>query len=193
MKTTKPMLQYLATCSKTSLQSFELARLNDRANLRKQMIEILDELIEMDIQARIAEWMLAQRCLAKTARTQRRIRRDAGSKPATLSLPFLSSNMTEELTSAETAFATLEQNPLMRTLCAAFAAPPASADRAAALAPPVAPLHRTGATKLLARLHRANRPIESVAPVHPTSAINMRSTVPSHSAAGLPDKSRHIA
>lgn len=61
MKTTKMMLEYIASCSKTSLESFELARLNDRANLRKQMIEILDELIEVDVQARIAEWVLVQR------------------------------------------------------------------------------------------------------------------------------------
>jgi hypothetical protein len=61
MKTTKSMLDYIATCSKMSLESFELARLNDRANLRKQMIEILDELIEVDIQARVAEWVLVQR------------------------------------------------------------------------------------------------------------------------------------
>jgi hypothetical protein len=31
----KPMLEYLASCSKVSLESFELAGLNDRANLRK--------------------------------------------------------------------------------------------------------------------------------------------------------------
>ena len=61
MKTTKMMLEYIAGCSKTSLESFELARLNDRANLRKQIIEILDELIEVDVQARIAEWVLVQR------------------------------------------------------------------------------------------------------------------------------------
>lgn len=61
MKTTKMLLEYIATCSKTSLESFELARLNDRANLRKQMIEILDDLIEVDVQSRIAEWVLVQR------------------------------------------------------------------------------------------------------------------------------------
>lgn len=61
MKTSKAMLEYITTCSKISLESFQLARLNDRANLRKQMIEILDELIEVDIQARVAEWVLMQR------------------------------------------------------------------------------------------------------------------------------------
>jgi len=61
MKTSKAMLEYITTCSKISLESFQLARLNDRANLRKQMVEILDELIEVDIQARVAEWVLVQR------------------------------------------------------------------------------------------------------------------------------------
>ncbi|MGH9865356.1 MAG: hypothetical protein ACRD4H_08080 [Candidatus Acidiferrales bacterium] len=61
MKTTKSMLDYLATCSQTSLESFELARLNDLANLRKQMTELVDEWVEADIQARIAEWILVRR------------------------------------------------------------------------------------------------------------------------------------
>lgn len=61
MKTDKPMLEYLATCSKITLESFVLARLNDRANLRKELNEVLDELIEVDIQSRIAEWILVYR------------------------------------------------------------------------------------------------------------------------------------
>ena len=75
MKTTKMMLEYIASCSKTSLESFELARLNDRANLRKQMIEILDELIEVDVQARIAEWVLVQRRHREQAQGQSALRR----------------------------------------------------------------------------------------------------------------------
>jgi hypothetical protein len=75
MKTTKMMLEYIASCSKTSLESFELARLNDRANLRKQMIEILDELIEVDVQARIAEWVLVQRRHGGRAQGQDGLRR----------------------------------------------------------------------------------------------------------------------
>ena len=75
MKTTKMMLEYIASCSKTSLESFELARLNDRANLRKQMIEILDELIEVDVQARIAEWVLVHRRRGGRAREQAGLRR----------------------------------------------------------------------------------------------------------------------
>jgi hypothetical protein len=62
------MLDYLATCSKTSLESFELARLNDLANLRKHMIEIVNEWVEADIQARIAEWVLLHRRQQAAAR-----------------------------------------------------------------------------------------------------------------------------
>ena len=78
MKTTKSMLDYLARCSQTSLESFELARLNDLANLRKQMIEVIDEWVETDIQARIAEWILLSRRQQAALRTSpqgvRRIR-----------------------------------------------------------------------------------------------------------------------
>jgi len=60
MKTNKPMLEYLATCSRHSLEAFELARLNERANLRKQLIEVLDQWVEADVQSRVAGWILAQ-------------------------------------------------------------------------------------------------------------------------------------
>ncbi|MGH9727035.1 MAG: hypothetical protein ACRD4V_00400 [Candidatus Acidiferrales bacterium] len=75
MKTTKPMLDYLATCSQTSLESFQLARLNDLANLRKQMIEIVDQWVESDIQARIAEWILVRRRQQGALRPPQSVRR----------------------------------------------------------------------------------------------------------------------
>ncbi|MGC1935323.1 MAG: hypothetical protein WA681_09915, partial [Candidatus Acidiferrales bacterium] len=49
------------------LEAFELARLNERANLRKELAEVLDEWVEVDIQARVAEWILVRR------RQQRRV------------------------------------------------------------------------------------------------------------------------
>lgn len=76
MKTNKPMLEYLANCSKITLESFVLARLNDRANLRKELNEVLDELIEVDIQSRIAEWILVYRQeQAAQPRRERRLQR----------------------------------------------------------------------------------------------------------------------
>ncbi|HEV2287505.1 MAG TPA: hypothetical protein VGR81_00970 [Candidatus Acidoferrales bacterium] len=72
MKTTKPMLEYLATCSNRTLEAFELARLNERANLRKQMIEILDEWVELHVQTRIANWILARQRERASGRTSLR-------------------------------------------------------------------------------------------------------------------------
>lgn len=96
MKTTKPMLEYLSTCSKISLESFELARLNDRANLRKHMIELLDELIEVDIQARVAEWILAQRRRQSGARPGRRIRRNSSGATEMDSLALFSTENSKD-------------------------------------------------------------------------------------------------
>lgn len=90
MKTSKPMLEYLSTCSRISLESFELARLNDRANLRKELIEVMDELIEVDIQSRIAEWILVYRQKQDALpRRYRRPRRRPALDLNDLTLPLL--------------------------------------------------------------------------------------------------------
>lgn len=90
MKTSKPMLEYLASCSTTSLQSFQLARLNERANLRKELIDVVDELIEVDIQSRIAEWILVYRQeQAALPRRARRPRRRPALNLDDLTLPLL--------------------------------------------------------------------------------------------------------
>ena len=57
-------LEYLATCSDESLESFHLARLNRAALLRKQILEILESWVQSDVEARIARWMLEKRRLA---------------------------------------------------------------------------------------------------------------------------------
>ncbi len=75
MKTTKSMLDYLARCSQTSLESFQLARLNDLANLRRQMIDVIDEWVETDIQARISEWILLRKRHQATLRSPQSVRR----------------------------------------------------------------------------------------------------------------------
>ncbi|MHB8755965.1 MAG: hypothetical protein ACYC92_13575 [Candidatus Acidiferrales bacterium] len=108
MKTTKPMLDYLATCSKISLESFELARLNDLANLRQQMMEIVDEWVEADIQARIAEWILVSRRQQAARRASRNSRR-MSSKNAPLPLfPAPGDSQTE--------FPALAANPVFPAL-----------------------------------------------------------------------------
>ncbi|MHB8413118.1 MAG: hypothetical protein ACYDDI_14390 [Candidatus Acidiferrales bacterium] len=108
MKTTKPMLDYLATCSKISLESFELARLNDLANLRQQMTEIVNEWVETDIQARIAEWILVRRRQQAARRAPQGSRR-VRSKNAPLPLfPATGDSQTE--------FPALAANPVFPAL-----------------------------------------------------------------------------
>ena len=51
-------LKYLCTSSTPSLESFELARLNAIANLRKELCEVLGEWVEAEIQSRLAHKLL---------------------------------------------------------------------------------------------------------------------------------------
>ncbi|HKF52564.1 MAG TPA: hypothetical protein VKB26_09645 [Candidatus Acidoferrales bacterium] len=112
MKTTKPLLEYLATCSKISLESFELARLNDRANLRKRMIELMDELVEVDIQARIAEWILVHR--RSQAAIRRRSPRNTPTALKDSSLPLLTSSQDRNEDGCDLPL--LGPNPVIRAL-----------------------------------------------------------------------------
>jgi hypothetical protein len=54
-------LDYLATCSKPSLEAFELGRLNRAANLRKELRDILEAWIQAEGEARLARWLLEGR------------------------------------------------------------------------------------------------------------------------------------
>lgn len=58
MGVTRPPLEYLATCSKVALESFELSRLNEASNLRKEVQQILQGWIDTEVDARIARWIL---------------------------------------------------------------------------------------------------------------------------------------
>jgi hypothetical protein len=58
MDAAHPPLEYLASCSKTALESFELSRLNQAANYRKDVQQILQGWIDTEVDARIARWIL---------------------------------------------------------------------------------------------------------------------------------------
>ena len=58
MGVTRPPLEYLATCSKAALESFELSRLSRASNLRKELSQILEGWIESEVDARLARWLL---------------------------------------------------------------------------------------------------------------------------------------
>jgi hypothetical protein len=92
MKTNQPLLDYLATCSEISLQAFELGRLNEVANLRQQLTQqiaaTLDEIVEADIQARIARWIGDRRRQAPR-RSSRFSRRNPALRQPQYALPLL--------------------------------------------------------------------------------------------------------
>lgn len=137
MKTTKAMLDYLATCSKTSLESFELARLNDLANLRKQMIDIVNEWVEADIQARIAEWVLIhRRQQAALRRLPQNARRGRVLRVKNATLPLFADESTGD---SPTDFPSLAPNPVLPVL------------RDAVLDEPARPLRRAPAAIVKAK------------------------------------------
>ena len=51
-------LEYLITSSRSSLEGFELARLNRAANLKKELRQILEEWVQTEADARLARWVL---------------------------------------------------------------------------------------------------------------------------------------
>jgi hypothetical protein len=63
MGSAHPPLEYLVSSSQSSLESFELARLNAIANLRKELRHLVDEWVEAEIQARMARWILERKRL----------------------------------------------------------------------------------------------------------------------------------
>jgi hypothetical protein len=54
-------LEYLFTSSEASIESFHLSRLNTVANLRKELNDIVEEWVEAEVQARLAQWLLARK------------------------------------------------------------------------------------------------------------------------------------
>src|SRR5712692_3804749 len=53
-----PPIDYLSSASRTSLESFELSRLNHAATLRREIAALIDQWIEETAEAMLARWML---------------------------------------------------------------------------------------------------------------------------------------
>jgi len=62
MSESRRRVEYLLRCSKPSLESFELSRLNQIANLRKEFRSLVEAWIEAEVEARLARWVLEHRC-----------------------------------------------------------------------------------------------------------------------------------
>lgn len=75
-------LDYLHSASTSSLESYELSRLNHAANLRREISVLLDQWIDETVQARLARWMIADRSTRRVSRgeampLERRLRFEA--------------------------------------------------------------------------------------------------------------------
>jgi len=63
-----PPWDYLHDASITSLESYELSRLNHAANIRREIAALLDQWIEDSSQALLARWVREDRLLPSGAR-----------------------------------------------------------------------------------------------------------------------------
>jgi hypothetical protein len=57
----RPPLDFLSEASRSSLQNFELARLNHAANLRREIGALIDQWITESAEAILARWMMENR------------------------------------------------------------------------------------------------------------------------------------
>jgi hypothetical protein len=96
MSATRPPLEYLGTCSVAGLESFELARMNRAANLRKELLGIVEEWIEAEVDARVARLLLESQRLPPLQENPLAMvfARTAAFQQMTLSLPRLASDPT---------------------------------------------------------------------------------------------------
>jgi hypothetical protein len=67
VRETPSSFDYLLKCSTTSLEGFELARLNRIANLRKELRDLVEEWVAAEVEARVSRWLLEARRTRKQA------------------------------------------------------------------------------------------------------------------------------
>ncbi|MGA2429075.1 MAG: hypothetical protein ABSH13_11315 [Candidatus Acidiferrum sp.] len=58
---TQPPWDFLRSASRASLQSYELSRLSHAANVRKEIVQLLDVWMEETSAALLARWLMEQR------------------------------------------------------------------------------------------------------------------------------------
>ncbi len=63
----EPPMDYLHSASTSSLESYELSRLNHAANLRREITALVDQWIEETVHAQLARWVLEDRALEESA------------------------------------------------------------------------------------------------------------------------------
>lgn len=84
MKCTQPLFDFLTTSSEITLQSFEMSRLDEIAELRQQLRKLIEDWIDADVQARLARWLLEGRRVPANSKVRRGAAPGARSKSARL-------------------------------------------------------------------------------------------------------------
>src|ERR1700743_2521621 len=60
-RSVSPPWEFLRDASKPSLESYEMSRLNSAANLRREIVALLDQWVEDNSQALLARWVRDRR------------------------------------------------------------------------------------------------------------------------------------
>lgn len=84
-----PPFEYLATCSEPGLESYELSRLNQASNLRRELRQLMDRWIECEVEARMARLTLESRRIDVRAAGSPLLEPQANTLPQQLRLPLL--------------------------------------------------------------------------------------------------------
>lgn len=61
MSSPEALIKFLVDCSTNSLGEFELARLNEAANIEKQMLALMRQYLKTSSEADFARWMMEHR------------------------------------------------------------------------------------------------------------------------------------
>jgi len=85
-------LQYLSTSTTSSLEAFELSRLNSAANLRKQERELCEERVRVEVEACFARWLLEKRRIDQSTEQMAEHDQLAAPSPDQLTFGFPSMN-----------------------------------------------------------------------------------------------------
>ncbi|HXX19078.1 MAG TPA: hypothetical protein VEJ46_06715 [Candidatus Acidoferrum sp.] len=144
---------YFATCSEPGLESYELSRLNQASNLRKEFRHLIDQWIDCEAEARVARLMLESRRAEVSLQAPGLEPEASPQHPQQMTLPFpLLDTLSACVSSSHR---TLPSTENRNELHPAHLAPTADAPACEALrtnVPVAAPLDRVPPSRPLARL-----------------------------------------
>lgn len=143
---------YFATCSEPALESYELSRLNQASNFRKEFRHLIDQWIDCEAEARVARLMLESRRAEVSLQAPNLEPEASPQHPQQLTLPFPPLDTLSACVSSSHRTLPSTENP--KGLRAELLAPKADAPACEALrtnVPVAAPLDHVPPSRPLAR------------------------------------------